>query len=57
LDQIDRPILLGVVDLFMPHNSIERVAWIAQKLEEREWLPGGSQTEPGDASSTGRKSA
>ena len=55
LDQIDRPILLGVVDLFMPHNSIERVAWIAQKLEEREWLPDRSQIKPGDSSSMGRQ--
>ncbi|MCS7248829.1 MAG: hypothetical protein NZ840_11390 [Anaerolineales bacterium] len=34
LSLIDRPILLGVVDLFMRHNSIERVAWIAQRLKE-----------------------
>lgn len=34
LSLIDRPILLGVVDLFMRHNSIERVAWIARKLKE-----------------------
>ncbi len=36
LDLIDRPILLGVVDLFMRHNSIERVVYIAQRLRERQ---------------------
>ncbi len=36
LSLIDRPILLGVVDLFMRHNSIERVAQIAQRLKQLE---------------------
>jgi hypothetical protein len=30
----DRPIILGVVDLFMRHNSIERVASIAERLKD-----------------------
>jgi hypothetical protein len=33
--KIDRPMILGVVDLFMRHNSIERVRQIAQELEKR----------------------
>jgi hypothetical protein len=36
-DHIDRPLILGVVDLFMRHNSIERVRQIAQELENRRW--------------------
>jgi hypothetical protein len=35
--KIDRPLILGVVDLFMRHNSIERVRQIAQGLENRRW--------------------
>ena len=30
----DKPLLLGVVDLFMYHNSIERVEAIAQRVEK-----------------------
>ncbi len=37
LEQIDRPILLGIVDLFMRHNSIERVAYIVSQIEEHEF--------------------
>ena len=37
--KIDRPLILGVVDLFMRHNSIERVRQIAQELEKRRWQP------------------
>ena len=33
--EIDRPLILGVVDLFMRHNSIERVRQIAQEIESR----------------------
>jgi hypothetical protein len=33
LDMIDRPIILGIVDLFMHHNSIDRVAEIASWIE------------------------
>ena len=33
--EIDRPLILGVVDLFMRHNSIERARQIAQELEGR----------------------
>jgi hypothetical protein len=33
--EIDRPLILGVVDLFMRHNSIERARQIAQELESR----------------------
>ncbi len=36
LNRIDRPLVLGVVDLFMRHNSIERVEKIAQRLEDLE---------------------
>lgn len=32
LAMIDRPCILGIVDLFMRHNSIERAAYIAQRL-------------------------
>lgn len=32
-ERIDRPIILGVVDLFMYHNSIERVMEIASRIE------------------------
>lgn len=32
LEQIDRPIILGVVDLFMRHNSIDRLAHIVSCL-------------------------
>jgi len=35
--KIDRPLILGVVDLFMRHNSIERLRQIAQELENRRW--------------------
>jgi hypothetical protein len=35
LDHIHRPLILGVVDLFMRHNSIERVRRIAQMLENQ----------------------
>ena len=35
--KIDRPLILGVVDLFMRHNSIERLRQIAQVLENRRW--------------------
>ena len=35
--RIDRPLILGVVDLFMRHNAIERVRQIAQELEKRRW--------------------
>lgn len=45
---IDRPILLGVVDLFMPHNSIERVARIAKKLEQRQRLTDQSRVKPSE---------
>ncbi len=38
-DRLDRPIILGVVDLFMRHNSIERVAAIASWVEAGE-IPG-----------------
>lgn len=37
LAKIDRPMILGVVDLFMRHNSIERLRQIAQELEGRRW--------------------
>jgi hypothetical protein len=37
LDKIDRPMILGVVDLMMRHNSIERVRQIALELEDRKW--------------------
>ena len=37
LAKIDRPVILGVVDLFMRHNSIERVRQIAQELENKRW--------------------
>ncbi len=33
---IDRPIILGIVDLFMHHNSIERVSEIANWIERDE---------------------
>lgn len=33
LETIDRPIILGIVDLFMHHNSIERVQQIASWVE------------------------
>jgi hypothetical protein len=33
--EIDRPLILGVVDLFMRHNSIERARQIALELESR----------------------
>jgi hypothetical protein len=33
LQAIDRPIILGIVDLFMYHNSIERVTEIASWIE------------------------
>jgi hypothetical protein len=32
-EKIDRPIILGIVDLFMSHNSIERAASIASWIE------------------------
>jgi hypothetical protein len=32
---IDRPLILGVVDLFMRHNAIERVQQIAREVEKR----------------------
>jgi len=32
LSLIDRPIILGVVDLFMRHNSIEKVKYLASRL-------------------------
>jgi hypothetical protein len=32
-ERIDRPIILGIVDLFMRHNSIERVMEIASWVE------------------------
>jgi len=35
--KIDRPLILGVVDLFMRHNSIERARYIAQELENKRW--------------------
>lgn len=35
--KIDRPMILGVVDLFMRHNAIERVRYVAQQLENRGW--------------------
>jgi hypothetical protein len=34
---IDRPMIFGIVDLFMRHNSIERVGTIAKELEKRTW--------------------
>jgi hypothetical protein len=37
---IDRPIILGIVDLFMHHNSIERVSEIAA------WIEAGQVPEP-----------
>jgi len=39
LAAIDQPILLGLVDLFLRHNSIERVKTIARRLEDFD-LPG-----------------
>ena len=33
LEKIDRPIILGIVDLFMRHNSIERATAIASWVE------------------------
>jgi uroporphyrinogen-III decarboxylase len=33
LSRVDRPIILGIVDLFMRHNSIERVAYIASCIQ------------------------
>jgi hypothetical protein len=35
---IDRPIILGIVDLFMRHNAIERAASIAARIESSEFL-------------------
>jgi hypothetical protein len=35
-EKIDRPIILGIVDLFMRHNSIERVTSIASWIESSE---------------------
>jgi hypothetical protein len=35
-EKIDRPIILGIVDLFMHHNSIERAASIASWVESSE---------------------
>ncbi|MGD0879210.1 MAG: hypothetical protein ABSA01_13835 [Anaerolineales bacterium] len=34
LAAIDQPLILGLVDLFLRHNSIERVETIARRLEE-----------------------
>jgi hypothetical protein len=42
---IDRPMVLGVVDLFMRHNSIERVERIAQELRKRT-CPSPSKSAP-----------
>ena len=39
LAAIDQPIILGLVDLFLRHNSIERVKTIARRLEDFD-LPG-----------------
>jgi len=39
LAAIDQPMILGLVDLFLRHNSIERVKTIARRLEELD-LPG-----------------
>ena len=39
LAAIDQPMLLGLVDLFLRHNSIERVKTVARRLEELD-LPG-----------------
>ncbi len=36
--KIDRPIILGIVDLFMRHNSIERAASIASWIESLNFL-------------------
>lgn len=40
LQKIDRPIILGIVDLFMYHNSIDRVMEIAG------WIEAGAVPEP-----------
>jgi hypothetical protein len=37
-EKIDRPIILGIVDLFMHHNSIERATSIASWIESNEFL-------------------
>jgi hypothetical protein len=37
-EKIDRPIILGIVDLFMHHNSIERATSIASWIESSESL-------------------
>jgi hypothetical protein len=34
LDAIDQPLILGLVDLFLRHNSIERVEYIAKEVEK-----------------------
>jgi hypothetical protein len=35
---IDQPVILGLVDLFMRHNSIERVEYIAEKVERMDFI-------------------
>jgi hypothetical protein len=45
LDIIDRPIILGIVDLFMHHNSIDRVAEMAA------WIEAGRVPEPEESRS------
>jgi hypothetical protein len=36
LSAVDQPLILGLVDLFLRHNSIERVEFIAKELEKLE---------------------
>jgi hypothetical protein len=45
LDMIDRPIILGIVDLFMHHNSIDRVTEMAS------WIEAGRVPEPEESRS------
>ena len=37
-EKIDRPIIFGIVDLFMRHNSMERATTIASLIESSEFL-------------------
>jgi uroporphyrinogen-III decarboxylase len=38
LAAIDQPLILGLVDLFLRHNSIERVAFIAEEVEKMDLI-------------------
>jgi hypothetical protein len=43
---IDQPLILGLVDLFLRHNSMERVESIARRVENLD-LPGWIHTNKG----------